>query len=585
MSPTVGIDLGTTNSLVAVMSDAGPVLIPNSLGKMLTPSVVAWDESRQILVGQAAKELQVTQPERCASVFKRQMGTDWTTQLKEKKFNAIELSSFVLRSLKQDAETYLKQPVTKAVITVPAYFNEEQRRATIAAGKLAGLEVDRILNEPTAAAIAYGLHAGDEEKLAVVVDLGGGTFDISIVEMFEGTLEIRASAGEIFLGGEDFTNACVSHILTAHGLAFERVEVLEPLRLSRLRHECERAKRTLTSAPSAQIRLPSKEGQFEESSPAITITREQFEKWTSPILDRILMPMRRALGDARVKREDADEILLVGGATRMPSLVNRVEELFGKAPKSSLNPDEVVALGAAVHGGLLDRHEVLNDLVVTDVAPFTMGVEISRDVGSEVREGYFLPVINRNTTIPVSRVQRVGTREANQTHIQVAVYQGESRLVKENVLLGKFEIHGIPRGPAGQEVEIRFTYDSNGVLEVEATIVETKKKASQVFTRHAKGLNQKQIQKAIADMQELKIHPRDDTVNRYLLRRAERLYAELPLRDRQILDSLLHGFESVLDLRDQEATEKFRRDLEEFLNAYDPERGDEGDGDDSQSRW
>lgn len=580
MAPTVGIDLGTTNSLVAVMQDQGPVLIPNALRQVLTPSVVGRDDSGQMVVGQTARELRVTQPDRCASVFKRQMGSSWTTELGDRDFSAVELSSFVLRSLKADAEAFLKETVHKAVITVPAYFNEEQRRSTIAAGRLAGLEVERILNEPTAAAIAYGLHAANEEKIAVVVDLGGGTFDVSIVEMFEGTLEIRASAGEIFLGGEDFTNACVSHLLRLHGMAYERVEMEEPLRLARLYRECERAKRLLTTEMQAQVRLPTRSGEFDEKPSVVTITREDFEGWTKPILNRILMPIRRALGDAQLKRDDADEIILVGGATRMPCLAGQIEDLFGKAPRCSLNPDEVVALGAAIHGGLLDRHETLTDLVVTDVAPFTMGVEISRDVGTETRDGYFLPIINRNTTIPVSRINRVCTREPNQTHITVAVYQGESRMVKENLLLGKFDVSGIPRGPAGQEVDIRFTYDLNGVLEVEATIVETRKKATHIFTRHAKGLNQKQIQKAVEEMQALKIHPRDETTNRYLLRRAERLYAELPLRERRILDHLLHGFESVLEIRDQAAMEKYREELHEFLKSYDAESEEEGDAND-----
>jgi molecular chaperone HscC len=566
------------------MTKDGPKLIPNSLGRVLTPSIVGWDEKQTLLVGDEAREYLAIHPERCASLFKRHMGSEWTASLAGKVRSATELSSLVLHTLKADAENYLGEKVERAVITVPAYFNEEQRRATIEAGRLAGLHADRILNEPTAAAIAYGLHAGDAEKIAVVVDLGGGTFDVSIVEMFEGTLEIRASAGEIFLGGEDFTSLLMSQILTQHGMTLERTEMEHPLLVSRLRRECDQAKRLLTKQPEVEIRFPSQDGGFIDESPIINVTREQFESWTNRVLNKVMMPIRRALGDANLKRGDIDEVILVGGATRMPCFVNRIEELFGQTPRCSFNPDEVVAIGAAINGGIIDRREELQDLVVTDVSPFTLGVEIAKDVGLEERTGYFLPVINRNSTIPISRIERVETRSANQSQVKVSVYQGESRLVKENILLGEFEVNGIPNGPAGQPIDIRFTYDLNGVLEVEATVVETKRKCSQVFTRHAKGMGASQVKKAVEQMQALKTHPRDEQENRFLLRRAERLYAELPLRERQLLDGLLSGFEEVLELRDKEAIEKYVEQLREFVAAYDTDH-DEDDAEGFENEW
>ena len=592
MNRIIGIDLGTTFSAVAYMTDEGARLIPNALGDVLTPSVVGIESSGSVLVGRAARELQVIQPDRCVGVFKRYMGTDWTIELDGKTFTPEKLSSLVLMSLKRDAESFFGEPVDQAVITVPAYFNEHQRKATIRAGEIAGLKVQRILNEPTAAAIAYGWHSSDAEKVIVVLDLGGGTFDVSVVELFEGTLEVHASSGETFLGGEDFTHTLVARVLEQNGRVFEQVETRYPKLVSRLRQECEQAKRRLSKQEEVTIRIPNAQGELAEDSAAQTtsatgaasvtkVTRAQFDQWTKHILNRIELPIRRALGDAKVKREAIDELILVGGATRMPQVVERVTELFGRAPTCRLNPDEVVALGAAVQAGLFAREASVEDLVVTDVAPFTLGVAISRDIGGERQDGYFLPIINRNTAIPTSRVNRVSTTTANQTAVTVRVYQGEGRKIEDNLFLGEFDAGGIPRGPAGQEIDIRFTYDLNGVLEVEATIVATRKKVTHVITRHARGLSPAEVARAVTEMAELKTHPRDEAVNRFLILRAERLYQELPLAERRFLDSLLTGLEEALDLRDPPAIESNREALEGFLNQFDTEdRNEETYGDD-----
>ena len=580
MDRIIGIDLGTTFSAVAHMTDDGAKLIPNALGDVLTPSVVGVEADGKVLVGRAARELQVTQPERCVGVFKRYMGTDWKTELAGRTFTPEKLSSLVLMSLKQDAEAFFGEPISQAVITVPAYFNEYQRKATIRAGEIAGLKVQRILNEPTAAAIAYGWHSANAEKVIVVLDLGGGTFDVSVVELFEGTLEVKASSGETFLGGEDFTHTLVARVLEQQGRVFEQVETRFPKLVSRLRQDCEQAKRRLSKQDEVSIRVPNELGELAEDSPATKVTRAQFEKWTGHILNRIEPPIRRALGDAKVKRDEIDELILVGGATRMPIVVQRVTELFGRVPSCRLNPDEVVALGAAVQAGLFAREECVEDLVVTDVAPFTLGVAISRDIGGERQDGYFLPIINRNTTIPTSRVNRVTTTTANQTEVIVRVYQGEGRKIEDNLFLGEFDVGGIPRGAAGQEIDIRFTYDLNGVLEVEATIVATKRRVSHVITRHARGLSQSQVSLAVAEMAALKAHPRDEAVNRFLILRAERLYQELPLAERRFLDALLTGLEEALELRDPSAIESNREALEGFLNQFDTEdRNEESYGD------
>ena len=576
MSTIIGIDLGTTNSAAAYMTDEGPRLVPNALGEALTPSVVGIDEQGKLLVGRAAKELQVLHPERCAALFKRHMGSDWTATLSGRKFTPEELSSLVLRVLKEDSEAFFGHPVDRAVITVPAYFNDQQRKATINAGRIAGFKVERIFNEPTAAALAYGFHETSDDKILLIFDLGGGTFDVSLVELFEGALEVRASSGESFLGGEDFTRTLAARVLEQHGHPFERTELTAPHLVARMIQQCEAAKLRLSRQETATVRIPDKKGIFNDDSPQVTVTRAQFQTWTHHILARIELPIRRVLGDAGLKRSDVHEILLVGGATRMPAVVDRVTQLLGKAPQSRLNPDEVVAMGAAVQAGLIGREESVKDLVVTDVAPFTLGIAVSKQLGLERRDGYFLPIINRNTTIPVSRVELVSTVHANQTEMAIQIYQGESRRVEDNLLLGEFSVTGIPRGPAGQAVDVRFTYDLNGVLEVEGTVVETKQKFNHVVTKYARGLTADQVARALQSMQQLKTHPREEAANRFLLRRAERVFQELSLEKRGRLGDLLDGFEAALELRDKDAIERHRQAVKEFLDQHELGLNDPG---------
>lgn len=578
----IGIDLGTTHCVAACLRGDATELIPNALGEILTPSIVGIDPSGELLVGRAAGELQVVRPDRCASLFKRHMGSDWKTTIDGVSYTPEKLSSVMLAAIRADAEAHLRVPVHRAVVTVPAYFNEHQRKATIHAGQIAGLQVERILNEPTAAAIAYGLHESEEDKVIVVFDLGGGTFDVSIVDMFEGTLEVRASSGETFLGGEDFTSAMANRLLQSRGLAFEHAEFEHPLLVSRLRLECETAKRRLSRETETSVRIPETNGAFGDAPETVTLSRSVFESWTEHLLGRCEVPIRRALGDASLKRTDVDEVILVGGATRMPAVSDRVTDLFGRPPRCSLNPDEVVALGAAIQGGLIARNASVDELVVTDVAPFTLGVDITRKIGGRQREGYFCPIINRNTTIPVSRVERVATTAPNQTTVNVRIFQGESRRVENNIYLGEFDVHGIPRGPAGQEVDIRFTYDLNGVLEVEAVVVSTKKKVNHIITRHARGLSDAEVAEAVREMEALKTHPREEAANRFLIRRTERLYEELPLFARDELSLLIHGFEEALELGDPAVIEQHRDELTQFLERFDPQ-DPEADEDDERS--
>ncbi len=580
----MGIDLGTTNSAVAMITEDEPRLISNALGERLTPSVVGVDLDGHVVVGRTARELMVTHPDRCVSQFKRKMGIEWKTRLAGQSFTPEELSALILRSLKQDAEAFHGEPIDRAVITVPAYFNDDQRKATLTAGRIAGLKVERILNEPTAAALAYGFRDPGSERVLLIFDLGGGTCDVSVVDVMDGTIEVRASSGEGILGGEDFTRTMAARVLERCGQGFERAEMQSPTLVSRMLWECETAKRVLSRHDSTTVRIPDRSGRIGDDARTETITRAEFGQWTESLMARMEVPIRRALGDAGLKRPDVNEVILVGGATRMPLVVERIASMFSKPPLCGLNPDEVVALGAAVQAGLIAREASVEDLVVTDVAPFSLGINVAKTFGLERREGYFLPIIHRNTTIPVSRVQSIQTLHPNQRTISIQIYQGEARKIADNLRLGEFDVNGIPLGPAGQLVDVRFTYDLNGVLEVEATVSATRRTITHVVTRHARGLSAAEIAKAVKAMQALKTHPREEAENRFLLRRAERLFGELGADARQIIGSLLDGFEEALEGGDPAVIERHRQALKDYLDSQEPSEGDENE-EPSDGRW
>ncbi|MCA8960286.1 MAG: Hsp70 family protein [Planctomycetes bacterium] len=561
-APLIGIDLGTTHSLCSVFREGRPELIPNATGHRLTPSVVGVIDD-QIVVGAAAVELRVTRPERTASMFKRWMGTDREIPLGERTFSAPELSSLVLRSLKRDAEVTLGTEVRRAVITVPAYFNDHQRKATKLAGELAGLEVQRIINEPTAAALTYGFHDRATDKRFLVFDLGGGTFDVTLMEVFEGTLEIIATSGESQLGGEDFTDRLAAFVLKQHGLSFEQVEFRELARLSRLRAECERAKRALSGEghPSSTVRLPGPDGRLDPSSPTIAIDLEIVAAQTSDLLERLERPVFRALADAEWNASDLDEVILVGGATRLPLVADLVRRRLGVDPLCRFDPDHVVALGAAVQAALIADDRSVDDMVMTDVCPFTLGVETTKQLGTRFRDGYYLPVIHRNTTIPVSREEVVGTLVENQSEMRLRVFQGEGRRVQDNLLLGELQVTGIPPGPIGTEVHVRFTYDLNGILEVEALIPTTGRRFHTVLLQHVKGLSESEIRRAVSKLQELKFYPRDELRNQRLLRFAERAVGEINPFQREELDHAVDQFERAMAQSDRGRFEESRESL------------------------
>lgn len=563
----IGIDLGTTNSLVAVWRDGAAQLVPNVMGQFLTPSVVGLDEEGRILVGQAARERLLMYPTRTTATFKRYMGSNREVQLGDRVFRAEELSAFVLKSLKEDAERFLNAPVTEAVITVPAYFSDAQRKATRIAGELAGLKVERLLNEPTAAALAYGLNDAAAESTFLIFDFGGGTFDVSILELFEGVMEVRASAGDNFLGGEDFLDLLIAGFYTEVGGEIPAGDRdLPPLR-ARLRREAERVKRRLSEADTETFTLDWADKHYEWP-----VNEEKFARLAAPLLERLRMPIERALRDARIRAADLDQVVLAGGSTRMPLIRKLSARLFGRLPAMHINPDEVVARGAAVQAGLKMRDAALNEIVMTDVCPYTLGTDVSQRIGqTEFQHGVFLPIIERNAVVPVSREKSVVTMHDNQKLVNVGIYQGEARMVKDNVFLGEIEIP-VPAKPAGEvELIIRFTYDVNGLLEAEMVVAGSQEKHRLVIEKNPGVLSAEEIATRLAALQAIKTHPREHLPNTSLLARGERVYEQALGDARAWVGEQLLIFQRVLETQNEPDIAKARVVLSNALDEVEGE--------------
>jgi molecular chaperone HscC len=557
---TIGIDLGTTNSACGIWKNDGVELIPNRLGDLLTPSVVGFDDRGNITVGKVAKERLISHSDKTVAVFKRLMGTDHKIKIGKQYFTATELSSLVLRSLKEDAESHLQEPVEAAVISVPAYFNDNQRHATKLAGELAGIKVDRLINEPTAASMAYGLHE-KKEGIFLVLDMGGGTFDVSILEFFEGVMEVHASAGDNYLGGEDFVEAMLIDLLQRNNL---KKESLSARQLYDLYMQLETVKRRIDTIDKTQIRL-----HLEKQEINWEVTEDWFTKITMPLLFRAKQPIEIAIKDARISPAEIDDIVLVGGATRMKSFRSSIARLFNRFPSCNLNPDLVVAMGASIQAGLIDKHEGLDDVVLTDVCPYTLGTEINGPDGTT--GGYFLPIIERNTVVPVSIVRSVVTASDNQTEVTVNIYQGENRLVDKNVFLGSLDIK-VPKGPRGKEsIDIRYSYDMNGLLEVDVTVVSTNKSISKVIEHSPGALSASEKTESLKKLAQYKFHPRDQELNRMLIAKGERLYATSLGEKREYIARLLSEFDSVMDRQNPTEIKKSRKKLDELLEKLDSE--------------
>ena len=543
MAKIIGIDLGTTNSCVSVLEGGEAVVIPNAEGNRTTPSVVAFTKTGERLVGETAKRQAITNPDRTIISIKREMGTDHKVKIDDKTYSPQEISAMILQKLKSDAESYLGEKVTEAVITVPAYFTDAQRQATKDAGKIAGLEVKRIINEPTAASLSYGLDKTDKQHKIMVFDLGGGTFDVSILEIGDGVFEVLATNGNNHLGGDDFDKVVMDHLAdtfkSEHGVDLRN----DKMALQRLKEAAEKAKKELSSTQTTNVNLPfitaTAEGPLHLN---VDLTRAKFEQLTKHLVDMSMEPTKKALKDAGLNPSDIEQVILVGGSTRIPAVQEAVKKFVGKDPHKGINPDECVALGAAIQGGVLSGD--VKDVLLLDVTPLSLGIE--------TLGGVFTRLIERNTTIPTKKSQVFSTAADNQTAVDIHVLQGERQMATDNVTLGRFQLDGIPPARRGlPQIEVTFDIDANGIVNVSAKDLGTGKSQHITITATT-NLSEEEVEKKVKEAEQ---HAEEDKKKKELI------------EERNKADNMIYEIEkSMNDLGDQ-ATEEQKNEINSKIEA------------------
>ena len=551
MGKIIGIDLGTTNSCVAVMEGGEAVVIPNPEGARTTPSVVGFSNNGERLVGQVAKRQAITNPDHTVISIKRQMGKKYDVKIDDKTYTPQEISAFILRKLKEDAEAYLGESVSQAVITVPAYFSDAQRQATKDAGKIAGLEVMRIINEPTAAALAYGLDKEDEQKV-LVFDLGGGTFDVSLLEIGDGIFQVLATSGNNFLGGDDFDKKIMDYLLAE----FKKAEGIDlstdKMAMQRLREAAEKAKIELSGVLTTNINLPFITA--DQNGPKhmdINLTRAKFDELTADLVEKTMGPTRQALSDAGLAASDIDRVLLVGGSTRIPAVQEEIKKLIGKEPHKGINPDECVALGAAIQGGILNKE--VKDVVLADVTPLSLGIE--------TLGGVFTKIIDLNTTIPTGKAQVFSTAADNQPSVEVHVLQGERQMAADNKSLGRFTLSGIAPAPRGiPQIEVRFDIDANGIVHVSAKDLGTGKQ-QEITISGNNGFSDDEIDRMVKDAEQYKA---EDEKRKQAVETRNQADAMIYQTDKALKD-----LGDKVSAEEKENIEKAKADLTEALKGDD----------------
>ncbi len=541
----IGIDLGTTNSLAAYYQENEIHMIPNSFGEETTPSSVSVLESGEIAVGKIARERAVTHPSATFQAFKRDMGTKKEFKYKISKFYPVQLSSLILQYLLKATIDVCPEEVEGAVISVPAYFNEHQRHDTIEAAKMAGINVVGLINEPTAAALAYHLLDTEAEKMVVVIDLGGGTYDVSLLDIFESIIEVKAISGDNYLGGEDFDKVIVSGICKKIGVESTRLDIKSYAKLNQIANEIKHA----FDNKSEVTKYFELSGEKQE----VTFTNQEFEEICEPILERLKKPIDRVLYDSGMKIQEIDEVLLVGGSTKMPLVRKLIARLFGKFPLCHIDPDQVVARGAAVYAGLRNKNVELMDIILTDVCPYTLGVSVTKRLYGGRRESVMDTIIERNMTVPVSRESEYSSAGTLNRHLSIGVYQGENRDPKKNIHLGTLEVP-IDRkknlNPDTPEVKVRFTYDANGILEVIVKSMSTGEERKEILL-NSNLLSKEEVDSCMLKLENIKIHPMEAEENLYMISRAEHLYEMFLNDDRERIGNYLDMFRNALLAQDE----------------------------------